>query len=66
MCLDTPEFVTEFNRLYGCNLGQSLKRQPIEVMIDEAVGRSGENESDIREFINFVFRCIWLPVTGDE
>lgn len=65
-CVSTPELIAEFNRLSGCNLGQSLNRKPIEVMVDEAVGYSGERDSDMAAFVMFVAEYVWLPMVGDE
>ncbi len=59
-CAKDNELVKEFNRLTGCKLGKSLARKPIEVMIDEACGRPGEAEDDMRTFIAFVFDCVWI------
>ena len=54
-----PEFVAQFNRLTGCNLGQSLGRTPIERLVDDAIGASGESEADMRQFSAFVKFVIW-------
>lgn len=59
-CAATPELIAEFNRLTGSNLGQSLNRKPIEVMVDEAAGYSGERDSDMAAFVMFVYECIWI------
>lgn len=64
-CAATPELVAEFNRLTGCNLGQSLNRKPIEVMVDEAAGYSGERDEDMAAFINFVWESIWQRLPAE-
>lgn len=58
-CAQEPELVANFNRLSGCNFGQSLRRTPLEVAIDEAAGYGGENPADMAAFIAFVYDCIW-------
>lgn len=55
-CAGTPEFVTEFDRLSGCNL--SRKGTPINILIDDATGKTNE---DLGKFIEFVFEFIYLP-----
>jgi len=64
-CLDTPDFVKEFNILTGCNIGVD-DRTAIEVAIDKATGHD-PHEKDYRRFIDFVFEYIWLPLvdSGD-
>jgi hypothetical protein len=62
-CFEEKELVQEFNRLYGCSLGED-KRQPIEQMIDRASGHAPPalDENEARKFIRFVWNCIWLPM----
>lgn len=54
--------VREFNRLFGRSFGKSMKRSPMEVAVDKATGYSGEDEDDLRAFIGFCWRCVWLPL----
>jgi hypothetical protein len=42
-CVGNKELVKEFNRLSGCNLWQSLRRAPLDRMIDDACGRYCRN-----------------------
>jgi hypothetical protein len=59
-CASVPEFVEQFNRLTGCNLGQSTKRTAFERAIDEATGAPGESEADMALFVGFVRDTIWM------
>jgi hypothetical protein len=52
-CAGNGDFVKEFDRLHGSNLG--LRGSGLELAIDEATGRR-----DNDDFINFVYECIWL------
>ncbi len=61
-CASIPDFVKEFNRLTKSNLGRSLKRKPIEVMIDKATGAPIEDDEDMAKFIAFVLRFVWLTL----
>ena len=63
-CAMEPELVKQFNRLTGRNFGQSLTRTPIEMVVDEAVGYSGENDEDIEAFTMFVLEYVWIPLHG--
>lgn len=58
-CAGNADLVREFNRLYGCNLGQSLTRKPIEAMVDRACGRPPEEPDDLRTFVWFVWEYVW-------
>ena len=60
LCAAEPAFVEQFNRLTGCNLGQSANRSPLDMAIDEATGHSGENEDDMKQFVQFVYEVMWL------
>lgn len=64
-CFDEKELVRQFNRLYGCSLGED-RRQTIELMIDKATGNEPPpiDEEDARKFIRFVWNCIWLPLVS--
>lgn len=59
-CASVPELVEQFNRLSGCNLGQSANRTPFERAIDEATGAPGESEIDMALFVEFVREYIWM------
>ncbi len=52
--LASPEFVAQFDRLRGTNLGQL--GGPLDVMID---GASGRLESDFNAFVAFVLDVLW-------
>lgn len=58
-CASNDQLVKEFNRLTGCNLGQSMRRTNLEILIDEATGYSGESERDMLKFCVFVAEYIW-------
>lgn len=55
------ELVAQYDRLSGTNL--SLKGSPIDVQIDLATGRI---ESEVPDFVDFVYRAIWLPLVAQE
>jgi hypothetical protein len=57
-CAGMPELVANFNRLYGCKLGQSLKRDAFTLAIDKACGYSGESKDDMGKFVAFVYDCV--------
>jgi len=59
-CSKNAEFVSNFNRLSGHSLGKSQSRQPIEIMIDDACGVSGESNDDMKAFVEFVFEYVWM------
>ena len=65
-CAGNAEFVAQFNRLMGCNLGQSASRAPINKMIDDACGASGESLDDMGRFCAFVYETIWLRLPIGE
>jgi hypothetical protein len=58
-CAKNNEFIREFNRLTGCNFGQSLKRSPIVIAVDDATGFSGESPEDMGLFVAFVDEFVW-------
>jgi len=55
-CAATPELVTQFDRLTGSNLAR--KGAPINLMVDDATGKTG---SDVAAFVEFVSEHIYLP-----
>lgn len=61
LCAGNKELVSEFDRLTGSNL--SLRGSPIDVMIDQASGRT---ETEIEAFIQFVHEFIWIPTGNQE
>nr|WP_126358492.1 hypothetical protein [Cedecea lapagei] len=59
-CLDEKEFIEQFERLSGVNR-PPLRRSPFEVMIDKATGfEQSQWEAFFKEFIQFVYRFVWL------
>jgi hypothetical protein len=56
----TPELMRSFDRLYGATL--TSRSSPIERMVDKATGKS---DDDMRAFIEFVHRCIYLTLPDD-
>lgn len=64
-CARVPELREQFNRLTGCKFGQSATRKPIEVMIDDACNRSGETDSDMAQWVVFVYECIWCRLPAE-
>lgn len=57
--IETPELVSNFNRLYGASLGAGT---PLERAIDQATGKS---EDDMRAFIDFVHDSIYLRLPDE-
>jgi hypothetical protein len=51
------EFVENFDRLCGCNVGNLGKGTPIDRMIDEA---SGFNDDQLRKFAEFVHDTVYM------
>lgn len=66
VCANTPELIEQFNRLTGCNLGQSQNRTALERAIDDAAGYSGERDEDMAVFVAFVAECVWMPLVEME
>ena len=60
-CLDTPELVKQFDRLWGTNLLRA--GAPIDLAIDVATGRQ---HSDMNQFLKFVWNCIFIRVNPCE
>lgn len=56
-CLGMKSLVEQFDRLTGSNL--SLSGTPLDLLIDEATGRTSE---DLRLFTEFVYIAIWTPL----
>lgn len=65
-CSANAELVAQFNRLTGCTLGQSLRRSPLDVAIDDATGFSGESVDAMEAFVTFVYDCVWLPLLASN
>lgn len=55
-----PELVHSFDRLYGATL--LARSSPLERMVDKATGKS---DDDMRAFVEFVHRCIYLTLPDD-
>ncbi len=58
--IDTPELVSNFDRLYGATL--TARTSPIARMVDEATGK---REDDFRAFVEFVHYGIYLRLPDD-
>jgi len=58
-CAGNREFVSEFNRLSGRQMGEP--RTGIELAIDVACGRDPDREA-FPEFIQFIRECVWKPL----
>jgi hypothetical protein len=54
------ELIEQFDRLTGYNL--SLKGSPIVIQIDKA---TGFQEQGMKEFIQFVYNFVYLPLKND-
>jgi hypothetical protein len=62
-CTNNAELVEQFNRLSGYRLGESAKRSPIQILIDEtteydAVVQNRESTA-FRQFALFVKEIVW-------
>ena len=55
--INTPELVQQHDRLYGSTL--IARASPLERMVDKATGKA---EADMRAFVEFVHRCIYLAL----
>lgn len=55
--INTPELVRQHDRLYGSTL--MSRATPIERMVDKATGKAAD---DMRAFVGFVHRCIYLTL----
>lgn len=64
-CAGKDDLVKEFNRLYGCRLGRSRHRTPMERAVDEATGFAGESDEDMAKFTAFVWNCIWTRLPAE-
>lgn len=61
-CLNEPEFVEQFCRVYGC--AQPKRRNhPLEEMVDKATGfRQHQWNEFFKQFIPFVHRTVYMPL----
>jgi hypothetical protein len=62
-CARNPDLVREFNRLAGCHLpvpGERDTRSPLDRLIDDATGYGGVLESELKQFCEFVWDCVWV------
>jgi hypothetical protein len=60
-CLNNRDFVTEFNRVCGTDLGVFRGRSVIATMIDQATGYDEErSRRDMEKFVAFVYETMWL------
>jgi hypothetical protein len=58
MCCETPEFVKNYNRLYGTSLRFELPaRAPIERLVDQACGYTPTLGNDVGELQQFFEHC---------
>ena len=68
-CLRNPALIAEYNRLKGTTLGVD-NRTPMEMAIDHASEIQDAdalyNDSDLNEFIRFVYRVLWLPMVAEK
>ena len=58
--IETPELVSNFNRLYGATLGARVS--PIEAMVDKATGKA---DADMQAFVEFVHNGIYLRLPDE-
>ena len=64
--LEEEELISNFKRIYGVYRPRK-PRNGIEFMVDKAAGYTPDPEWNVflREFIQFVYRCVYLPLYGD-
>lgn len=55
----TPEFVDNYNRLYGANLKFNAPKNALEAMIDKQCGYNGLDPDEVRKFAAFFYECVW-------
>lgn len=69
MCIETPELITQFNRLFERKLGVKLPRTPIEAAVDKATGFDKvlelEQQQEFAAFAEFVRRYIWQTLAPE-
>jgi hypothetical protein len=61
ICISNEDLIREWNRLTGHKLGVS--RLPLIIGVDKVCGYD-PNEKAMPDFINFVFKYIWLPLVN--
>ncbi len=52
--LQNREFVAEFNRLTGCNIGSNRPTNGLEAMFDNATGYAAKRDAELLLFAAFV------------
>lgn len=57
-CLANPQFVSEFDRLFGTSLSRVPARSPIEIAVDQATGFEPLSQ-DLKKFVAFVYETVW-------
>lgn len=63
-CLESDEFVREFDRLAGCHLARPEERPSIVAMVDAATGfDDAKHKLEIRKFVAFVYEVVWLRLS---
>jgi len=62
-CLKNDDLINQFCRLKKIKRPDRLA--PIEILIDQACGQNAKDRF-IREFTDFVFLCIWMPMVNRE
>lgn len=61
-CLEEPEFISGFSRLYGVELPRN-PRNALEAMVDQATNyRKDSFDKFFTAFIPFVHRVVYLPL----
>ncbi|MBW5405924.1 hypothetical protein ACISK3_05255 [Morganella morganii] len=64
-CLEEDELVSNFQRIYGVSLPRFSENAIIN-MVDEATGyRESQTREFLFHFIQFVHRCVWLPLHSE-
>lgn len=68
-CAKKDDLVSEFNRLTGRRLGDKQVRNPIDRIIDEAIGYDevlkAQQDEDVKAFVDFCYEYVWLPILGN-
>lgn len=63
-CVGNKELVDQFNRLTGHKLGMSMKRTPVERIIDKSCGYNQDTEA-FPDFCRFVEQFVWNTLDKD-
>lgn len=61
-CWDNAEFMRQYRRLTGAQIGLRPTRDPFSAMIDAATGVPTIDPKEAADFFRFVRDYVWIPV----